>query len=274
MIHTIEDPHDSRITPFIAVREKDLVGRQGLCIAEGEVVLRLLVSRPDHRILSLLLSRASAARLESLLAGLDPAIPLYVADQPVMDAIVGFHIHRGILALVEPRAAPAADTLLSRLPARAVVAGLVGLTNHDNVGGIFRNAAAFGIDAVLLDGGCCDPLYRKAIRVSVGASLIVPYARLSSGADMAQRLVDHGFDVVCLSPSGTIPLHRLERRARVGALFGAEGPGLPDDLLARLRGVAIPMAPGFDSLNVATASGIVLHHLVYQHPVMEEDFDL
>ncbi|MFG1409533.1 RNA methyltransferase [Xanthobacter sp. VTT E-85241] len=258
---TITDAQDERIADFVALRERDLIGRKNRFIAEGEVVLRLLVPRTDHCIRALLLSAASAARLEDVLALLPDPVAVHVAAQPVMDAIVGFHIHRGILALVEPPPPPEAAALLASLPARALVVGLVGISNHDNMGGIFRNAAAFGAGAVLLDAASCDPLYRKAIRVSVGASLIVPYARVAGGADMLALLAQAGFDIVSLSPSGTIPLSRLDRGARVAALFGTEGPGLPADLLARTRTVSIPMAAGFDSLNVATTSGIVLHHL-------------
>ncbi len=103
-------------------------------------------------------------------------MPVYAASQPVMDAIAGFHIHRGILAVGRKREADDPETLIASLPKRALVVILVGLSNHDNVGAIFRNAAAFGADAVLLDETCCDPLYRKAIRVSVGAALKVPFA--------------------------------------------------------------------------------------------------
>ena len=139
--------------------------------------------------------------------------------------------------------------------------GLVGLANHDNVGGIFRNAAAFGCDAVVTDATTCDPLYRKAIRVSVGGTLLVPFARVGSGGAMIDVLERSGFDVVALSPAGREPLSAVHRRGRMAVLLGAEGPGLPTDVLDRVRTAAIPMAGGFDSLNVATASGIVLHHL-------------
>jgi tRNA G18 (ribose-2'-O)-methylase SpoU len=139
--------------------------------------------------------------------------------------------------------------------------GLVGIANHDNMGGIFRNAAAFGADAVLLDDTCCDPLYRKAIRVSVGAALTTPWARAGDGAALAGRLAAAGCQVVALSPKGEVELSDLRPGPRVAALFGAEGPGLPAEVLARARTVRIVMAGGFDSLNVATTSGIVLHGL-------------
>ncbi|WP_127088640.1 TrmH family RNA methyltransferase [Aquabacter cavernae] len=259
MMQSVTDPGDPRVAGFLSVRERDLVGRQGLFMAEGEVVLRLVAGRPDHIIRSVLLSEASARRLSDL-PDLGDA-PVYVAAQDVMDAIAGFHIHRGILALVEPPPAPQVEALLAGLPARARVVGLCGIANHDNMGGIFRNAAAFGAHAVLLDAACCDPLYRKAIRVSVGACLTVPFARVADGVAMVRLLEGAGVEVVSLSPSGTMALSAYVPAARTAALFGTEGPGLPADILAATRTVSIPMAPGFDSLNVATTSGIVLHHL-------------
>ena len=154
-----------------------------------------------------------------------------------------------------------AEALLAGVGPRALVVVLFGVANHDNVGGVFRNAAAFGADAVLLDGACCDPLYRKAIRVSVGASLIVPFARLGEGDNALALLAAHGFAPVAFSPAGREPLGAIARPDRVAVLFGSEGHGLPEEVLSRCRSVRIPMAAGFDSLNVATASGIVLHHL-------------
>ncbi len=259
MILPVTDADDPRIQDFLAVRERDLIGRHGRFIAEGEVVLRLVASRPGHRLTSLLLSEAGARKLEDILPALD--VPVHVASQAVMDAVVGFHIHRGILALVEPPPALDPQVLLAGLPDDAVVVGLAGISNHDNMGGIFRNAAAFGAAAVLLDGGCCDPHYRKAIRVSVGASLIVPFARVESGATILRLCEAAGFEVVSLSPAGEMALSRYYPPRRVAALFGTEGPGLPADILAATRTLSIPMASGFDSLNVATTSGIVLHHL-------------
>jgi tRNA G18 (ribose-2'-O)-methylase SpoU len=130
------------------------------------------------------------------------------------------------------------------------------------MGGLFRNAAAFGAHAVLLDETCCDPLYRKAIRVSVGAVLTVPFAVGGQAAAMADLLTAAGCELVALSPSGAEDLRELAPRDRTAVLFGAEGPGLPDAILSRAQTVRIAMAGGFDSLNVATTSGIVLHHLV------------
>ena len=258
----IEDPDDPRIAPFRAVRERDLVGREGRFIAEGEVVVRHLARAPRHRPLALLLAEQRVAAQGELIAAMPEAVPVYAAAQPVMDAIVGFPIHRGILALGERAPDPEPAALLAALPADAVVVCVCGVGNHDNMGGIFRNAAAFGAAAVVLDSACCDPLYRKAVRVSVGAALIVPTLRLASGDDLVGLLERHGFDALALSPSGGTTLSDFRRKGRAAIILGAEGPGLAPDLMARARTVRIPMAAGFDSLNVAVTSGIVLHQLI------------
>lgn len=257
----IDDPGDPRIAAYRDVRERDLVGRHGHFIAEGEVVLRVLLTRAVHRTRSLLVAANRFDSLGDLLARMPADVPAYRAAPAVMDAIVGFHIHRGILALGERAPMPGAAELLAQLPEEALVVVGLGIANHDNVGGIFRNAAAFGAAAVLLDAASCDPLYRKAIRVSVGASLIVRSARIGEGEDVVTLMERHGFVPLALSPSGATPLAQLARPARAAILLGTEGPGLPAGVMARARTVTIPMAHGFDSLNVATTSGVVLYHL-------------
>jgi tRNA G18 (ribose-2'-O)-methylase SpoU len=258
----IDDPDDPRIAAYRDVRERDLVGRQGLFIAEGEVVLRVLARQRRHAAVSVLVAAKRAAALAEVLGGFDPGVPVFAADQAVMDAVVGFPIHRGILALGRRAPAPSGGEALDGLGPRAAALALFGIANHDNMGGIFRNAAAFGADLVLIDETCCDPLYRKAIRVSVGGALLVPFARLATGEDAVALLQSRGFEVLGLSPGGGETLTAVKRAERVAVALGAEGPGLPAGVLARARRVAIPMAAGFDSLNVATTSGIVLHHLM------------
>ena len=257
----IDDPADPRVAGYAQVRERDLVGRQGLFMAEGEVVVRMLAGSRLCEPVSLLLAEKRVEGLAEILSVLHPDVPVYVAGQAVMDALVGFPIHRGILALGRRRAAPSVGDLLSGLGPEALILVLCGIGNHDNMGGLFRNAAAFGADAVLLDADCCDPLYRKAIRVSVGASLVTPFARMERGQDLVASLEQAGVRAVALSPAGEGALAGLRRAPRMAVLMGSEGPGLSADVLARVRTVAIPMAPGFDSLNVATTAGIVLHHL-------------
>jgi tRNA G18 (ribose-2'-O)-methylase SpoU len=257
----IDDPQDPRIAPYRDVRERDLVGRDGCFIAEGEVVLRMLLQSRLHSPVSLLLADNRVAGLAPLLAGLPDTVPIYAASQAALDGIVGFPLHRGILALGRRGPMPSAAELLAATGKRALVVVLFGTANHDNLGGVFRNAAGFGADAVLLDRQCCDPLYRKAIRVSVGATLLLPWARLGLEEDPVALLTEQGFAAVALSPSGAAPLADYRRPDRVAALFGAEGPGLPPALMARIETLSIPMAGGFDSLNLATTSGIVLYHL-------------
>jgi tRNA G18 (ribose-2'-O)-methylase SpoU len=138
---------------------------------------------------------------------------------------------------------------------------LSGIANHDNMGGIFRNAAAFGVAAILLDADCCDALYRKAIRVSVGATLLVPFAQMARGEDAIELLERHAFAPVALSPAGASLLADWRPGPRTAVLLGAEGPGLSARLIERAHSVRIAMSAGFDSLNVATTSGIVLHHI-------------
>ncbi len=261
MLIDIHDPGDPRIEPYRDIRERDLVGRAGLFVAEGKVVVEKLVGSDRHRLLSLLIAAKRIEGLRPLLARLSADVPVFVATQEVLDAISGFPMHRGILAIGQRTEAPGAEALLARLPGDADVLVLSGIANHDNMGGIFRNAAAFGIAAVLLDADCCDPLYRKAIRVSVGAALLVPTARLDRGDDMVDVLARHGFAPVSLSPAGATLLSGWRPAARNAILLGAEGAGLSPALLRRTSSLRIPMAAGFDSLNVATTSGIVLHHL-------------
>jgi tRNA G18 (ribose-2'-O)-methylase SpoU len=260
----IDSPQDPRIEPYREIRERDLVGRQGLFVAEGEVVLRHLVGSGRFRPVSALIDSKRLEKLAPMLAQLPDDIPVFHARQELLSAITGFPIHRGILGLGRRDEDASAEQLLASQGPGALVLVLYGIANHDNLGAIFRNAAAFGADAVILDAHCCDPLYRKALRVSVGAALKVPFARLARGEDALAVLARHGIEAIALTPAGDTRLADLRRSARMAVLLGPEGPGLPDDVIARSRCVGIPMARGFDSLNVATTSGIVLHHLTAQ----------
>jgi tRNA G18 (ribose-2'-O)-methylase SpoU len=256
----IDDPADPRAAAYLSVRERDLVGRAGRFIAEGKVVFNVLFSAARFEAESVLVLESRLAGVADTLKLAPPSMPVYVASQAVMDAIAGFHIHRGILAVGRKREPDEPQALVASLPRRALVVVLVGLSNHDNVGAIFRNAAAFGADAVLLDAGCCDPLYRKSIRVSVGAALKVPFAIAPDASAIAALLDPEGFEQIALSPGGTTDIRDAAHPDRVAIYLGTEGDGLPETLMSRLRTVRIAMAPGFDSLNVAAASAIALHH--------------
>jgi len=257
----ISDPDDPRIAAYRAIRERDLVGRKGLFVAEGKVVLDTLFSAGRFE-------PESAFVLENRLIGLaetlrlaPPSMPVYVAEASIMDAVAGFHIHRGVLAVGRKGKGLTASELLGLLPRRALVLVLVGISNHDNVGAIFRNAAAFGADAVFLDRTCCDPLYRKSIRVSVGAVLKTPFASFADTGDFLDELTGEGFKPVALSPSGETDIRAVDRPERLALFLGTEGEGLPQSLLRKMSTARIAMAEGFDSLNVAAASAIALHGL-------------
>lgn len=258
----LASPDDPRIDAYRVIKERDLVGRGGRFIVEGRTVLDVALSgRNRFALESLLLAESRVEALSGLIAHAPEDLPVYTASQGILDGITGFHIHRGLLGVGLRGAEPTLEELLAGLPDEALVVVPLGITNHDNVGGIMRNAAAFGADAALFDFASCDPLYRKAIRVSVGGSLVVPFAREGSAGALCDRLTAHGFELLALSPAGAVTLAEVRRPRRAALLLGAEGPGLPDAILARASTVRIPMKAGFDSLNVATTSGIALHAL-------------
>jgi tRNA G18 (ribose-2'-O)-methylase SpoU len=258
----IKDSRDPRVAAFLSIRERDLTnGHGGRFIVEGKVPLEILLTRSRFALESLFLCETRLGPLADMLAHLPAGVPVYVAPQGIMDEIAGFPMHRGVLACGR-KGAPlaAADVLPAEGPSTALL--LAGLSNHDNVGACFRNAAAFGADAVLLDATSCDPLYRKAIRVSSGASLWLPFAQGGTGADLIEAAEATGHEVWALTPRAEAePLPSLKVPERVALLMGAEGPGLPAHLIARARPVRIPMTEGFDSVNVATAAAMALAHV-------------
>ena len=261
----IDDPADPRIAGFVAIRERDLTGRSGLFIAEGTVVLRMLGAAEAREngfaAEAILLLENRLAGLADVLASFPEGVPVYVASAAVFDAIAGFNMHRGVLALGRKPAAEKGASLLGSLPETSLVLAGCGLSNHDNVGSIFRNAAAFGADAVFLDETSCDPLYRKAIRVSVGSVLSVPFSRGLGAEAMLTGLAGAGFEIWGLSPRGAVPVEKIPASRRVALVLGTEGEGLPDSILAAFHTARIPQRPGLDSLNVATASGIALYQI-------------
>ena len=260
----VTDCDDPRIAPFRAVRERDIVGREGRFIAEGTVVLRMLAAAHhasrDFTAEAILLLENRVAGVADVLAQFGDDVPVYVADAAVFDAIAGFNMHRGVLAIGRRGAVSTLAERVAGLPEQSLVLAACGISNHDNVGSMFRNAAAFSADAVLLDRTSCDPLYRKAIRVSVGSVLSVPFSREESVEAMLDALAGAGFDIWALSPGGAVPIGDVRPGPRVALVVGTEGEGLPRAILDRFRSVRIPQAPGLDSLNVATASGIALYH--------------
>lgn len=250
---------DPRIAPFVSVRERDLTrGADGRFIVEGKVPLDILLTRSRFAVESLFLCETRLAPLAELLGLVPDGIPVYSAPQALMDEIVGFPIHRGVLAC----ARKGGEAPLAALLEADRLLVLNQISNHDNVGAAFRNAAAFGADGVVLDGSCCDPLYRKAIRVSSGSTLWLPYHRGGQGEDQIAALQAAGFTVWAMTPrTDAAALPDLPKPAKVAILLGAEGPGLPDALIETCQPVRIPMRAGFDSVNVATAGAIALSHV-------------
>ncbi|MDS1135963.1 TrmH family RNA methyltransferase [Nitratireductor indicus] len=256
----IEDIDDPRIAAYRNIRERDLVGREGRFIAEGRVVLNVLFSTSRFSAESVFLRDNRVAGLGELITHIPEDVPVYVADGSVMDGIAGFEMHRGVVAIGRKPATDGAG-LLDSLPREALVVALSGIANHDNMGSIFRNAASFGAAAVLLTEDCCDPLYRKAIRVSVGAALKVPFARFPDVDTLAASLIERDFSLLALSPRGALDIADVSRADRHALLLGSEGHGLSEEVMERLPTARIDMAADFDSLNVAAASAIALHRL-------------
>lgn len=261
----IEDAEDPRIAEFRSIRERDLTGREGRFIAEGTVVLRMLAAAHraggDFVAEKLLLLENRVAGLAEILAAFPDDVPVYVASGAVLDEIAGFHLHRGVLAIGRRRHERTAEEMIAGLPAKALVVAAFGISNHDNIGSIFRNAAAFGADAVLLDGSCCDPLYRKALRVSVGSVLSVPYTRNGVTDEILSALTRAEFAIWGLSPAGAVEIRGVPASDRMVLITGTEGEGLPADILAGIRTARIAQKPGLDSLNAATATGIALYEI-------------
>jgi tRNA G18 (ribose-2'-O)-methylase SpoU len=265
----ITDADDPRLADYRALKERHLNAESGRFVAESERVVRRLLAS-GLRVHSLLVTPPRLRALEDALDAPGPtglsraALPIYVAEQPVIDAIAGFHVHRGCLAIGErpaQRALPAG--------ARGVVV-LEDLVDVDNLGAIARNAAAFGADALVLSPRCADPFYRKSIRVSLGAVFDLPVVRLTRWPDDLDVLRKLGFSLVAavLSPTAT-PLPRFAPPPRWALLLGAEGPGLsPGAVLRSHDSVTIPMATstGADSLNVATAAAVMLYALTRSNP--------
>ncbi len=257
----ISDSRDPRVAAYLQVRERDLTGRDGKFIVEGKVTLTTLVQRSRFQIESLFLCETRLEPLTTVLAQLPAGIPVYTAPQSLMDEIAGFPIHRGVLACGIKGEPLSIGDLVSETGASTLLV-LNNISNHDNVGAGFRNAAAFGASGVVLDAESCDPLYRKSIRVSAGSALWLPFVHEGSGADHIIALQDAGYTVWAMTPRADAAPHTsLDIPDRVAILLGAEGPGLPDHLIDAAKPVRIPMSDGFDSVNVATAGAIALSHV-------------
>ncbi len=273
---SITDLADPRLAPYANLRDAELHQRAdplhpgGLFIAEGELVVRrLLASR--YAVHSVLVTPTRVKTMRDALAALPEHVPVYAAPQALVNSIVGFNIHRGVLAL-GARPAPVVlepEQLPNAVRSARVLVVMEDLSNHDNVGSIFRNLAALAgpaHSAVLLSPRCADPLYRKSLRVSVGHALTVPFARIAPWPGAIAALRGAGYRVIALGVrEGAKDLDPGQgpRAGKVCLIVGAEGPGLADRTLAMADEVVrIPMASGVDSLNAATACAVALSAMV------------
>ena len=260
----IEDGRDPRLADYAGVREPALLRDRGLLIAEGRFVVRRLLALPHITVRSLLVNAAALKGLGDLLDGCLPHTDVYVASPDVITVATGFNMHRGCLALAER---PAAPTMRDGVDGAGFIAVLERVIDPDNVGSVFRSAEAFGIDAVLLSPGCGDPFYRKAIRTSSGAALVVPFAAAEPWPDALDELRRLGFLVAAMTPAEpAMPIGEFvstaDAHGRIAVLLGTEGQGLTDQALARADvRLRIPMNGALDSLNIATAAGIALQRL-------------
>lgn len=256
----ITDPADPRLADYRDLRDVQLrthlEAEHGLFLAEGEKVVRRAV-RAGFGVRSFLMAPRWLDGLAAELAQTDA--PCFVLSEDLAEEVTGFHVHRGALASLHRRPLPDVPQVLEG--ARTVVV-LEDTVDHTNVGAIFRSAAAFGVDAILLSPRCADPLYRRSIKVAMGAVFTVPYARIDNWYDAVAALDAAGFTTIALTPAeDAVPIETaVAGRDRVALLMGTEGAGLSQRWLssAQVRAV-IPMAPGIDSLNVAAATAVTCY---------------
>ncbi|MFO7692734.1 MAG: RNA methyltransferase [Vicinamibacterales bacterium] len=264
MILTIDDPGDPRVADYRDIPDPELLRRHGVFIVEGRQVVRHLLASGRFETRSVLVSPAALEGLRDVLDA-QGRLPVFVMPVERLTALVGFNVHRGCLAIgVRPRATPV-EAWWQQAAASGLGVGAERLGDGDNMGALFRNALAFGAGGILLSPGCCDPLYRKSIRVSMGAALRLPHAVDVQWPGSLRRLREAGARVLALTPQPPArdldeALSAMAPGTTVVLLTGHEGDGLSDGALhAAGERARIALAPGVDSLNVATAAGIALH---------------
>ncbi len=265
-IEPIQNADDRRLDDYRNVKDPEWVRRRDIFLAEGRRVLERLLSSSRFDVRSVLVTRPA---LESLRGAIGSrAVPVYLVERRVLEHVAGVRFHQGCVAVAELPVERSPEEVLTSLGGRARrLLVLERVADPDNIGGLFRNGRAFGVDAVVLGPGCTHPLYRKAARTSMGATLDVPFARAGSWPKELAFLRATGFTLIALTPSPeALDITHLGATRpvpeRIALLLGGEGYGLSEESLAEsdLR-VRIPMAAGVDSLNVASAAGIALHRL-------------
>jgi tRNA G18 (ribose-2'-O)-methylase SpoU len=257
----ISDAADPRVADYVRLTDvhlrRSLETEHGLFIAEGEKVIRRAIAA-GYPVRSLLVADDKLATIADVAASC-PA-PLYVLPAATVQELTGYRVHRGALASMLRLPLPTVADVLE--PARRIVV-LEDIVDHANVGAVFRCVAALGFDAVLLSPRCADPLYRRAVKVSMGAVFSVPYSRVDDWHGGVDSLKEHGFRVLALTPDpGARPIGEVPASAKLALLIGSEGEGLtPRWMAAADQRVRIPMSRGVDSLNVAAAAAIACYLL-------------
>ena len=256
----VSDLEEPRLEDYRDIRDRELRGPDafgGLFIGEQALVVEKMLARPGVT-KSVLVAPHQVDRIAPMAP---PPVPVYVAPLALMKRVAGFNIHRGVLAVGHRGAVEQAKLHLPPAPEPVTLLACEEVRNLDNIGFLFRNAAAFGASGVLLSPRTHDPLYRKSLRVSIGHALTVPFARSHDWPGTLERLQrDHGITLIAAAGQGATDLESIPRAQRVAIVVGAEFEGLSEATLARCEHVArIPMVPGVDSLNVAVAAAIFLH---------------
>ncbi len=306
MAISVEDAADLRLADYVRLRDvdlrKSLEGAHGLFLAEGEKVIRRAIAA-GYAVRSVL----TTAKWLDQLADVIDGVTVYVVSDDVMEKITGFQVHRGAIASMQRLQLPPVSTILdgtaqvaerpadstqadalAQVTALAQTTGgidmdgrggrpspprrilvLEDLVDHGNVGAIFRCAAALGVDAVILSPRCADPLYRRSVKVSMGAVFAVPYGRMADWHGGLAEIRAAGFQLLALTPDqSAMPMDKVPLADRVALMLGSEGDGLSSHWLHEAdQAVCIPMSPtamdlGVDSLNVVAAAAIACHGLV------------
>ena len=253
----VDDPDDPRLVELTgltdAAARAAVEAEHGCFVAEGILTLEGVVGS-GYPLRSVLVAESKLHRLSPLLDDTD--VDVHVGPAALLQAVTGFPIHRGIIASVGRLPLPDPADLLAGAGRVLVVEAV---NDHENLGALFRNAAAFGVDAVLLDPRCADPLYRRSVRVSLGHVLRVPWTRIGPLGASLDQVRAAGLRTLALTPAGELAVAEVDPSDRLAWLVGAEGPGLdPATMAAADARVRIPVAPGVDSLNVATAAAVAL----------------
>jgi tRNA G18 (ribose-2'-O)-methylase SpoU len=257
----VSEASDPRLTDYVSLTDvhlrRSLEAEHGLFIAEGEKVIRRAIAA-GYPVRSLLVADDKLSTIEHVAAGI--AAPLYVLPAATVRELTGYRVHRGALASMQRLPLPQVSEILAS--ARRIVV-LEDITDHANVGAVFRCAAGLGFDAVLLAPRCADPLYRRALKVSMGAVFAVPYSRMTDWRGGLTELRTAGFQLLALTPDrAASPIGQIVPGPRLALLIGSEGDGLsPRWLAAADEMVRIPMSQQVDSLNVAAAAAVACYLL-------------